>query len=292
MRISKNHIRLLVNSIAGLTKKFLYRLTPIPILEKSSVLTHPDLIVSLTSYGRRVNKTVYYTLVSLLRQSHRPDRIILWLDSDNWNENNLPKKLKRLITKGVEIKFYKDVKSYKKLIPTLKEYPESIIITVDDDVIYSKDLIETLYEAHICNPTAILCTRAYKARFIDNKPAKYKTWQNVQNISNLSKGEILFPVGIGGVLYPPHSLYHDILEEDKFMTLCPNADDIWFWYMAKLKGTEHCFVPMTNNFYSFDAIYQAMHRGSALTHSNVVENHNDVQLRNVLEEYGYRNLSK
>ena len=33
---------------------------------------HPKIIVSLTSYGRRVN-TVYYTIISLLRQTLSPD---------------------------------------------------------------------------------------------------------------------------------------------------------------------------------------------------------------------------
>lgn len=55
-----------------------------------------ELIVSLTSFGRRVNKVVFYTLVSLLQQTTRPNRIILWIDDKKWNENNLPKSLKNL----------------------------------------------------------------------------------------------------------------------------------------------------------------------------------------------------
>lgn len=290
MKLTKNHIRLFGNALVGISKKIWYRVGGIPSLNKNYSKSRPELIVSLTSYGRRVSETVYYTLISLLKQTYLPDRIILWLDSDNWSEHNLPKNLRKLIDKGIEIRFCEDIKSYKKLIPTLRENPESIIITVDDDVIYSSRLLEVLYSAHLKFPSTILCTRAYKAKFVGNKPAKYKTWKNIIGNSNLAKDEILFPVGIGGILYPPHSLYKDILKENIFMKLCPTADDIWFWYMAKLNGTKHQFVEMKNNFYSFDAIYQALHKGSALTHSNVTEDHNDVQLEKVLETYGFKNI--
>ena len=48
----------------------------------------------MTSYGRRVEKSVvYYSLVSILRQTVKPDRIILCLDGIKWNDENLPKKL-------------------------------------------------------------------------------------------------------------------------------------------------------------------------------------------------------
>ena len=43
-------------------------------------------------------------------------------------------------------------------------------------------------------------------------------------------------VGIGGVLYPPNSLYKDVLDEKLFKKLAPTNDDIWFWFMAILNG--------------------------------------------------------
>ena len=92
----------------------------------------PKVIVSLTTYGRRVRK-VHYTIISLLRQSYKPDMVILWLDNENWNDQNLPNTLLKLKEKGLTIKYCADLKSYKKLIPALMEYPDSIIVTCDDD---------------------------------------------------------------------------------------------------------------------------------------------------------------
>lgn len=282
MKIKSSHLKLAWNAVVGHIYKLILMIKDIPTLHPT-ILSNPDIIVSLTSYGRRVEETVYYTILSILHQTKRPDRIILWLDSDNWNEKNIPSKLQLLKEHGVEIRFCEDIRSYKKLIPTLRLFPDSIIITVDDDVIYKKSLIENLYNSYLRDTSKIYCTRAYNIPIKDHKPLPYKNWVNYHGYS--ATQPILFPVGVGGILYPPNSLAHEVLNANRFMKICPSADDIWFWIMARLKGTEHCFVPMDYSFYSFDAIYQAMHRGSALTHSNVGERNNDEQMKNALDAY-------
>ena len=112
-----------INAIIGYIYKFAIdlHLLAIPNLRNMD----NDIVVSLTSYGRRVRtNVVYYTLVSLLRQKTQPDKILLWLAEDEWNDEIIPVKLKRLKEKGVEILYCRDIKSYKKLIPTIKEYPD------------------------------------------------------------------------------------------------------------------------------------------------------------------------
>ena len=76
----------------------------------------------------------------------------------------MPLQLLELKEKGLTIDWYHDIKSYKKLIPTLKKYPEDIIITVDDDAIYTPDLIKELYMEHTKNPQDIQCCRAHKIK--------------------------------------------------------------------------------------------------------------------------------
>ena len=44
------------------------------------------------------------------------DRIIVWLDEDNWSDENFPKRLQTFRRQGVEFKFWEDIRSYKKLI--------------------------------------------------------------------------------------------------------------------------------------------------------------------------------
>ena len=276
----------LCNVIAGYCIKWkidIFGLGKISPLQKKD--EGSNLVVSLTSYGRRVHKTVYYTLISILKQSLSPNRIILWLSADEWSEDNLPEKLKKLEKYGVEYRFCEDIRSYTKLIPTLKIAPKDVIITVDDDIIYSKDLLYTLNKEHEKSPAGICCTHAmYLTLTEDGVPTPYTTWEIAKN-SKQAPQKILFPLGVGGVLYPPQSLHEDVFCQDCFSNICPNADDIWFWAMARKKGTEQRLTCRKTRQYSFDALYQFFHNGSALTQENRKRGMNDVQLGAVLEKY-------
>ena len=278
------------NSLCAFIYKWMIdlHLLSIPSLNRGDEV---KLVVSLTSYGRRVSKNVvYYTIVSLLRQSYLPDRIILWLAEDEWNDNIIPPKLSSLIGKGVCIRYYKNIKSYKKLIPTLSKIPTSTIITVDDDVIYSRDTIKTLVESHAKNPNDIICMAARLPIIINGTLLDYKIWPDslLTSFEDGLFGKLLFPVGVGGVLYPQGSLHEDVLDEKAFMEYCPKADDIWFWFCGLRNNTIKRYVKKKGKDLSFDSLYQYFHRGSALTHINSLKHQNDVQLRNLLEAYQYK----
>ena len=49
---------------------------------------------------------------------------------------------------GLTIDWYHDIRSYKKLIPTLKRYPDDIIITADDDILYPCNMVSDLYDTY------------------------------------------------------------------------------------------------------------------------------------------------
>ncbi|MCM1170003.1 MAG: glycosyltransferase family 2 protein [Bacteroides sp.] len=245
----------------------------------------PNLIVSLTSYGRRVRKTVYYTLVSLLRQSPSPDRIILWLSSEKWTEDNLPQRLRRLERYGVEYKFCDDIRSYTKLIPSLKTAPKDVIVTVDDDILYPRGLLRALCEEHERHPSCICCIEASLPLSAQGKMLPYKKWKDATPTEGEKEERVVFPLGVGAVLYPPESLHEDVFLQDRFMSLCPCADDIWFWVMARKKGTAHRVVDFNGKRHSFDALYQFFHKDSYLAYKNRKKDMNDVQMEAVLKEY-------
>ena len=146
-----------------------------------------NIIVSLTSYGRRVQKTVYYTLVSLLKQTLPANRIILWLSADNWSDETLPKRLKKLKEYGVEYGFCKDLRSYTKLIPSLKAAPKDLIVTVDDDMIYSRILLQTLYKEHKKYPDCICCMEALMPAHSDKSSFCRTETGKRQNIATQKK---------------------------------------------------------------------------------------------------------
>lgn len=107
------------------------------------------IIVSLTSWERRLEK-VYLSIESLLRQSIKPDYIFLWLSD---KIESLPDSLQKTRLRGVDIFFRPDLGSYKKEIYVLREYPNALLVTADDDILYPKNWLEGLYKAYLDEPT-------------------------------------------------------------------------------------------------------------------------------------------
>lgn len=253
-------------------------------LKKSSIkkeigIKYP-VIVSLTSYPARI-ETVHHTINTLLKQTIKADKIILWLAKEQFphKEKDLPLQLLDLTNEGLEIKWYHDVKSYKKLIPALKKYPKSIIVTTDDDLLYARGWLEKLLLSYIKQPMAIHCHRGHLIRFFNKNILPYRQWQ--QNIRISQTLYNTFPTSGAGALYPPHSLHKDVLDEEKFMRLCPQADDIWFWAMAV--KNDFPIKVVENNISKLNYIDGTQE--TALWQNNVIGGQNDIQLQNVLKEY-------
>ena len=188
----------------------------------------------MTSYPGRI-KYVHESIQTILDQTLKPNKIILWLAKSDFPETykNLPSKLLILKKKGLTINFYnKNLKQYLKLIPTLKKYTNDIIITVDDDILYGKDMVYKLYRNYLKYPKDIQANRITKFEYKNDKfitivggALYYKDSSFLNKIT-----------GVGGVLYPPNCFYKDILNENLFMNLSPTNDDIWFWFQSILNG--------------------------------------------------------
>ena len=193
-----------------------------------------DIVVSLTSFGRRIDE-VALTIESLMQQTRKANRIVLWLP-DDLEKLPLPQALVLQQRRGLEIKFCKDIRSYTKLIPQLKESPEDVIITVDDDMLYDYDVLDHLITAYLQNPTMIHCCRVHRMLFdSQGNLLPYNKWEWICSTEGTDKRYFL--TGVGGVLYPPHCLDEEVFNESIFMSICPEADDIWFTAMAIKKGT-------------------------------------------------------
>lgn len=266
-------IVILLRSLYGYLLKWLYdlHLLRVPRLGERQTA---DVIVSLTSYGRRVREgVVCYSVYSVLRQTLQPKRILLWLDEKEWNDMNLPECVAALREKGVEIRYCEDMKSYTKLLPTISLCPEETVITTDDDIIYSGHLVQSLWEEHISHPKDIVGTLVMQAD-------RQKTYTRWLEAPYGQKDFLYFPAGVGGVLYPKGSLQEDMLDYAIARRYAPLADDVWFWASSLPVGTEKRRTVRSFETISFDAIYQYLHKGSALQHSNVKGNvlTNDMQI--------------
>ena len=193
-----------------------------------------EIIVSLTTHGKRIYD-VHLTIESIMEQTMKANRIILWLDY-NFKHKTLPKTLQLLQKRGLEISFCKDIRSYTKIIPSLIKFPNDAIVTIDDDVLYEIDLLENLITAYQENPSYIYCTRFHRILLDKNHNLlPYRKWQWL--CPDMDANVLNLPTGVGGVLYPPHSLDEEVLNESIFMDICTYADDVWLKAMALKKGT-------------------------------------------------------
>lgn len=194
------------------------------------------IIISLTTYPGRI-KTVHKTIITLLKQTTKPDYIVLWLAEEQFphRESELPKKLMKLRKHGLDIKWCHDIRSYKKLIPALTMYPDDIIITVDDDWYYRKNMVEELIKEHNKYPEDII-TNGFTHPYFD-KEGRIRTSENIEEFKGTS-GFMNKILGSDGVLYLSKFLDARVFDESVFMHIAPTNDDIWFWAMAVKNGTK------------------------------------------------------
>ncbi|MGI6224535.1 MAG: hypothetical protein ACOYJG_13195 [Prevotella sp.] len=244
-------------------------------------LCDTEVVVSLTTYGQRIFE-VALAIESIMQGTVKPNHIVLWL-SDDMKDMQLPLPLQKQIKRGLEIYYCKDLRSYKKLIPTLKMYPKATIITIDDDAFYFFDLVEKMVYWHSQYPRDIIANRIHKVKFKNNKIQPYEEWNESPKFNQASK--LNFFTGVGGVLYPPHCLDDEVFNESVFTDICMYADDIWFYAMALKKGTI-CRKGLTHNQMGIDYVPNEDIKSLGLFNVNVGgEGLNDRQFKAVMDKY-------
>lgn len=235
------------------------------------------LIVSFTSYGHRIRHT-HVTVQSILNQSLKPNRVILWLG----HGESITPKLKQLMKRGLEIRYTEDIRAYTKIIPTLVNFPDNIVVTADDDIIYPKNWLQKLWQEHLQAPQAICCHRAHLiTRTHQGKVAPYNDWEWC--ITGTEHTAAIFPTGVGGVLYPPGSLHAEVTNIAMFRDLCPYADDIWLKAMSLKQGTP-CRI-VSRKPLLIPVSLPNTQTESALRTINIDNNQNDVQFAAVFTHY-------
>lgn len=251
----------------------------------SNKLCSSNVTISLTTHSKRIFN-VHLTIESLMRQTFKPNNIVLWLGKDQFCENTIPHILNRYRERGLTINFVEDIRSYTKLIPALEKFPDDVIVTVDDDLIYRHDMLENLIKPFTTNPNYIYFNRGHRMVLKDNVLVPYRNWD--WSIEDSTISVLNFPTGVGGVLYPPKSFDDEVLNSKIFLKLCPLADDVWFKAMATLKGTQSRKVS-TFHPRGLDYILIDESQLDGLQVQNVGQNKNDEQIKATFHKYGLMN---
>lgn len=193
------------------------------------------LILSLTSHPPRF-PTLHLTLRTLLNQSVSPDRLILWIAYQDLV--HLPKNVRGLERSGLEIRTCDDLKSFKKIVPALEQFPDSYIVTADDDLYYRRGWLADLVQAALPGTNDIIAHTVRRPVYVGDKLATIWDWDmNAVDALTQQPSDDIFPCTGAGALYPPGSLHRDTTDRTMFEQLSPTCDDSWLAWMARRKGT-------------------------------------------------------
>ncbi len=237
------------------------------------------IIISLTTFPDRIDKT-WLVVESLLNQTYKPSEIVLTLSLKQFSGvEALPKKLIEQQKRGLEILWTDDdIRSHKKYYYVMKKYPKHIVVTVDDDFLYSKGMLEVLVKFSEQYPDCVIANLAAQ-----KNGNNYKDWKNLL-FSRVEPSKEIMQYGGSGVLYPPGILHSDAFDKEKILELCPLADDIWLNYMTILN--EKKIVKTDYKYYLMPISFKSK---AALKNINVGEDMNTTQIKKLNDHYLLKN---
>lgn len=189
--------------------------------------------VSLTSFPARI-EYVHLAIKSLMLQSYKPDRIVLWLAEEQFPEKVLPAQLLELTKHGLEIHWCDDLYGHKKYFYCINEQKENeVVITFDDDIIYPKECIKRLMKKHKQHPGCLVCERAQALAYnSQGQPDNPGRWSVISNLGYRIPSYSLNPSPGGGCLIPYRAFFKDAYEKKYACDLAYKNDDLWYMFMA------------------------------------------------------------
>lgn len=189
--------------------------------------------VSLTTFPARVGY-VHIAIETLMRQSFKPDRIVLWLADSQFPDHKLPETLTTLEKRGLTIRFCEDLRSHKKYHYAFQEYPDDHIILADDDLFYPRDTLKKLVKLHKKHPKDIVCV---SAQIIgperDSLPSVWSVPEPGKHYVSCWEAQAF--TGAGS-LFPARWYTPEVLNKEKAMELAATADDLWLKAMSLTAG--------------------------------------------------------
>lgn len=243
-------------------------------------MLHRRLVVSMTSYPGRID-SLGPVLESLYNQERKADEILLWLAKEEFPglEQDLPEYLAQLAAQNrLTIRWCDNLKPHKKYFYALQEYPEDLIVTVDDDLLYSANLLSSLYRSYLQWPQAVSAVRVHLMLLSEeNRILPYNAWIRETDCCLYTPSMQLFATGGAGTLYPPGLYRKEFFDWEAIRVHCPIADDLWLKAMELLSG-----VPVVAARIREPLQYLPGSQDDALKQINDVQNYNDVQFANII----------
>lgn len=219
------------------------------------------IIISITSWPPRY-QTAHMVFQNIIRQAKAAKlmnriHIVLVLSEEEACDVRFRQDacdlIRRMEKLNVEVIYDKgNIRSHKKLIPTIEKYPDNPILVVDDDVIQPDGWLQTFVRDHDAHTEDIIYGQSNgNISVVDGRIVE-------QTMRNTHPGEITVNAkpanGAAGTLYPAHTFTDPrFFDRDLMMQLSPSSDETWQWAFAKIEGRTYRCLSSHNYPYCFGA---------------------------------------
>ncbi|MCR5845272.1 MAG: hypothetical protein K6G78_01705 [bacterium] len=250
-----------------------------------------QVVASLTSFPARID-SIYPAIESIMAQTVKADRIVLWLALEQFprKEADLPRRLLDIRGRGLEIRWCeRDIMPYKRSVCCMQEFPESIVIAFDDDLLFPDDTISHLLESYEKHPRAISAMRTHTMLFKeDGSIESYRDW-GFEDSSYVDEERMdLFATMGAGTLFPPGLLPSEALDVDCLMELASGGDDLWFKVMELIADVPVVLAREYRKLASVPGTQEVF----SLWSDNRLSSGNDATLAKLLDRFGWDLLDK
>lgn len=195
-----------------------------------------NVIVSVTTTRARLN-LFFYALQSLKRQNYEKFSIVVSLSKEPHLFDQGIENVPDWITgNNVQVRSVRNIGPYRKLVPLIMNIADDdLLVTADDDILYSENWLQSLVHRSIENPGAIVCCRARAIK--KNLIGRFQSYANWELCEEPATGMDLLPTGCAGVVFRKPLLDLDFLRDEAYLKCAPTADDIWFRIAGLRKNT-------------------------------------------------------
>lgn len=192
-----------------------------------SELTFNKIAVSFTTWRER-DKFVPRMLDNFVKQTHKPDKIILWLSEDEYGGRNIPTHIKKYVdSKIIDVEWVKENIYSHKRYESLKKYKGWVNIFIDDDILYDTTYVEELYTSSIDYPNSVICYISNRMKYDKNGRKFLPITDNPSTANYYLSGMACFPPYV----FPMESFEHTELRDE----ISTKSDDCWVsaWLLKK-----------------------------------------------------------
>lgn len=214
---------------------------PIPTNDKA------NFIVSIASYPKR-DPLLPAVFQALSEQTYPPKKYVLVLSEEDYPSRNIPEYLEKLESRGIEILWNRNNPyAVKKLVPVVEKYPDLAVVTLDDDIIYHKYVLQNLTDNEYAANNYVV---GHVGKAMHRSKTDIKMFYRIaKEVDEKTPTEEVYLIGWGGIYYPPKSLDSKFMNKKQINEIVPGrGSDFWFWAAAISQGTKQACIGIPKKF--------------------------------------------